>query len=40
MNGAHENLNFGAQTKYYDPINDKELMIDNSFKYFANYRDN
>ena len=23
-----------------DPINGKELKIDNSFKYFANYRDN
>ena len=34
------NPNFGAQTKYYDPINGKELMIDNSFKYFANDRDN
>ena len=34
------NPNFGARQNTNDPINGKELKIDNSFKYFANYRDN
>ena len=39
MNGAH-GIQIGAQTKYYDLIVGKELIIDNAFKYFANDRDN